>query len=155
MDLTSFMSSLVSLILYLMNFLACLSFFFFSTNCCIFCSIYLSSDPIIGGSSLVDFTSIYLVSFLDYTFDFGWVSVVCFSVYYNGLVATGGTYSLVASTMAKFSVSIGLSGFEFESLSWFSAVWLLVVVLFLEPNIAWPMFIRKDPINFSYSFAFI
>lgn len=76
-----------------------------------------------------------------------------FVVYYYDLVEAAGTYSLVASTMAKFSVSIGRSGFE--SFSSFCAVVLLLVVLFLEPNIAWPMFIRNEPINFSYYLPFI
>jgi len=79
---------------------------------------------------------------------------VFYAVLYNGLVATGGTYTLVASDMAKFSVSIGPS--DFESFTWFSAVCVwLVSFLFFEPNIASPMFIRKDPINFSYYFPFI
>jgi hypothetical protein len=48
----------------------------------------------------------------NYIDDFGWFSVVFYAVLYNGLVATGGTYTLVASDMAKFSVSIGPSDFE-------------------------------------------
>jgi len=154
MDLTSLRSSSVSLILCLMNFLASFSFFFVSTNYFMFCSISLSS-------AFVKFNSILRTTFLDYVFGCFLISVVFFAVYYNDFISisnlSGTAFSLVASTMAKLLVSIGISGLVFESFSWFSAVcvvWLLVV-LFFEPNIASPTLIRKDPINFSYYYAFI